>query len=289
MSILNRPSDGLHSVLIAIYRTIEYTGSIERDRLLALCGPEGITDGVQVRQTLNTWLELGLFQESNGKISLHTNIRKSDRTITRLPFVARQLLMARENNERFWEVKESRSADFTRSVSWLLAQDVYDFECEKLDEAQLRLSYQVAGDRWSGLRAWAPFLGFGHVNAKGRFIVDPTQAIREALPQVFEKEKNLEGFIFLTRLAEVIPVVDGGEYRLQVEERIRQTTGPNAWQPPPDGQLSTSLSRALTGLISTGYLGADTASDASAPRLILTGRNRRALDNYSNLTWRRNQ
>jgi hypothetical protein len=298
MSILNRPSDGLYSVLIAIHRTIEYTGPIERDRLLALCGPETITDGLQVRQTLNTWLELGLFQESNGKISLDNKILTSDRTLDRLPFVVRKLLSAPENNQRFWEIDDSRAADFTRGISFLLAQDVYDFEYSSWSDAQARIALQVPADqslfiqndtRWSGIRAWASFLGFGHINAKGRFILEPTTAVRDALPEIFNKERTLDAFMFLTRLAEVLPVFDGGEYRLQVEERLRQTTGPSAWQPPPNGQLSTSSSRALMALISTGHLTAETASDSSGTRLILTGRNRRALENYSNLTWHPNQ
>jgi len=298
MSILNRPSDGLYSVLIAIHRTIEYTGPIERDRLLALCGPETITDGSQVRQTLNTWLELGLFQESNGKISLENKIPKSDRTLDRLPFVLRKLLSAPENNQRFWEIDESRAADFTRGISFLLAQDVYDFECSSWPDAQARIALQVPADqslfiqndtRWSGIRAWASFLGFGHINAKGRFILELTTAVRDALPEIFKKERTLDAFMFLTRLAEVLPVIDGGEYRLQVEERLRQTKGPSAWQPPPNGQLSTSSSRALMALISTGHLTAETASDSSGTRLILTGRNRRALENYSKLTWNPNQ
>jgi hypothetical protein len=187
MSLLNLPSDGLRSVLVAIHRAIEYEGPIERERLLSLCAPDEISDGGQLRQTLNTWLQLGLLRESNGKIALHREIPKGDRTLDRLPVVARRFLLAPENNERFWEIEGARAADFTRSVSWCLAQDVYDFECSSWPDAQRRIASQAPDDdsllgrndtRWNGLRAWVLFLGFGHVNGKDRLVIDPNTVSR---------------------------------------------------------------------------------------------------------------
>jgi hypothetical protein len=81
-------------------------------------------------------------------------------------------------------------------------------------------------------------------------------------------------------------VIDGGKYRLKVEEKLRRTTGPYAWHPAPAEQISTSLSRALMGLIATRHLKADKLSDAD-PRMTLTGRNEKALENYSHVTWLR--
>ena len=55
----------------------------------------------------------------------------------------------------------------------------------------------------------------------------------------------------------------------------------------PAEQISTSLSRALPwGCIATRHLKADKLSDAD-PRMILTGRNGKALENYSHVTWLR--
>jgi hypothetical protein len=293
MSLLNLPSDGLHSVLVAMHRTLEYEGPIEKERLLDLCGPEEVSDPKQVRQTMNRWLELGLLRESNGKISLNAEIPKCERTTEHLPSVARQRLMAPENNEKFWELENSRGADFSRTVSWFLAQDVYEFEPSKWEEVQSRIQSQAPGEdrflgkndtRWTGFRAWAPFLGFGYVNRENCFIIDPTPAVRNVMPVVFAGQRTMAADDFQNRLCEALPVIDGGEYRLKVEILLRQATGPKAWHPTPDGQISTSMSRALLGLAASGSLGVEMRSDAKA-RLILTGRDRRALDNFSHLTW----
>ena len=68
-----------------------------------------ISDGEQLRQTLNTWLQLGLLQESNGKVSLNPgDIPKGDRTkplIDCQPWHGVGSCFAPENNERFWEVE----------------------------------------------------------------------------------------------------------------------------------------------------------------------------------------
>jgi hypothetical protein len=201
MSLLNLPSDGLHSVLVAIHKTLEYEGPTERERLLSLCAPDEISDGEQLRKTLNTWLQLGLLQESNGKVSFNPDIPKVDRTLDRLPAMARRFLFAPENNERFWEVEESRAADFTRSVGWCLAQDVYDFECSSWPDAQLRIAKQAPEDdslfgknntRWNGLRAWVLFLGFGHVNGKDRLVIDPRRLCEMPCRRFSERRRPSE-------------------------------------------------------------------------------------------------
>jgi len=315
MSILNRDSDGLYSVLVAIYKLIISQGPLERERLISLCAPKSLVPWpkdnkgedtysiLQVNKTLIRWGQLGLFQDLHGEISLNKNINKDDRTLNRLSFIARERLMDQENNERFWENEDSGASDLTRSLAWCLAQDVYDFEYSSWDDAKKLIDFQVSKDfapifqndtRWASLRDWIPFLGFGYFSKKARLIIDPTPAVRDALPEIFRKSSTLEGHHFLSQLAKVLPVVDGGEYRRQVEDRLRKTTGPNAWQPLPSGQISTSLSRAVMGLISSGVLQCETASDSgsrsgSSVRMILTGRNRRILENYSHVTWTLNR
>ena len=307
MSLLNSDSDGLHSVLIALHKVIAYEGPIDREKLIAICAPKSIVirrknekgedreSEILVNKTLIRWKQFGLFQELDNRVCLHSDIPRSDRAPDRLSFVARKRLLAPENNQRFWETEDSGSADFTRALSWCLAQDVYEFECSSWDkEAQPRIIAQSTIDtnlivqndtRWRCLRSWIPFLGFGYISKNNRLIIDPTTAVRDALPEVFAQNSTLKGQDFLTRLAEFLPVVDGGEYRSQVEQKLQQTEGPHSWKQPPAGQLSTSLSRAVMFLIASGDLQATAASDDRNKRVILTGRNRRTLENYSDLTW----
>ena len=44
MSLLNRPSDGIHSVLTVIFKLLLEEKSIELDRLVGLCAPTGAID-----------------------------------------------------------------------------------------------------------------------------------------------------------------------------------------------------------------------------------------------------
>ena len=164
MSVLNLASDGLRSVLVAIHKTLEYEGPTEKERLLELCGYKGPAEGPLLRGTLNTWVELALLHESDGKINFHPDTPKADKALNRLPVVARRRLLAPENNELFWEIEGSRAADFSRAISWCLAQNVYDFEFSSWDDAQLRILDQAPNDdsllgkndtRWNGIRSCA--------------------------------------------------------------------------------------------------------------------------------------
>jgi hypothetical protein len=296
MSLLNRPSDGIHSVLTVIFKLLLAERRIERDQLVALCAPQGSVNDEKTRQTLNRWLELGLFQETDEKVSLHPDIRKEERDIQKLPIVARRVALAEQNNTDFWASEGAKSADFTRSLCWLLAQDCWAIDFSGWDQAQGLIQKQMPTNavllqndtRWSGLKAWVPFLGFGWI-AKyptGALIADPTDAIRDALPTVFDKKRTMEACDCIAALAEAVPVLDGGVYRNALEQKLRERSGPDAWQPPPDGHLSTSFSRALMRLSEEGVLIGSLKADFDPHRRVyLTGRRRSTITVFSHLTW----
>ena len=292
MSLLNLYNDGTRGTLTAIYRTLLAEGATDRDRLIALCAPEGVGEPKQVRGTLNTWVKLGLFERSSkDKISISAKVPKNERGEDWLSTWACRRALAEENNERFWEAEDSRCADFSRATAWLLAQDVYEAEYGSWEILQPVIKAQTPGNdgifgqndtRWNGLRAWVPYLGFGYVgNRRGwPLIVDPTVALRRALPLMFGKKKTLDANEFMAAAAKTVPVLDRGAYRSLVEEKLQENRTPDAWLPPPPEQLSTSLSRALLRLISDGTLRPEKRSDAGA-RARLTGRNREAIGDYS--------
>lgn len=298
MSLLNLTNDGKRGVLVAIYRLLLAKKSIDRDRLLSFCAPRGLSDQKHTRETLNTWVELGLLERSSDdKICINPLIPAKDRREDSLPVWASRRALALENNERFWEADKSRSADFTRATAWLLAQDVYEAEHSSWDVVQPIIKIQTPGNdsifgqndtRWNGLRAWAPFLGFGWVgNRRGSpLIIDPTEALRYALPLIFGKRAALAADEFLSAAAEVVPVLDHGAYRRLVEEKLRAHESPDAWFSPPEDQLSTSLSRALLRLTSDGTLQGEKRSDAPA-RARLTGRKRDVIAEYSHFSFSR--
>ena len=311
MSILNRTNDGTHSVLTVIYKLLLQEGATERERISQLCAPKSVVaDQKHVEQTLRTWIKLGLLQEaSNDRIKIHGDISKAECSEAKLPHVARRMVMSRSNNADLWAREASRSADFSRGIAWLLAQDVYTTEMIGWPDAERLLLNQVPDDllerdgsgdvkhfgllqndtRWPGLKAYAPWLGFAWTarppkGGSGVLMIDPTAAVRDVLPEVFGRHKSLTAADFVTALSETLPVLDGGDYRLQVEEKLSARTGPDAWKPLPDGHLSTSLSRALLRLLADGTLKKELQADSPA-RKFLTGYNGSVIETITHLTF----
>jgi hypothetical protein len=290
MSLLNRPSDGMHSVLVVIHNLIIQEGSLPFQQIVELCSPEGCGDPAQVRQTLNTWIEFGLFTKSEDqKVSFLKSLSKSDKTRENLRKVARKILFATDNNPNLWAAEGTGSADFTRSVAWLLAQDVYQAELSNWSDAQSLLQKQtnksinvIQNDtRWSGLKAWSQFLGFA-VSGKfpsGVLIIDPTDAVRDSLPEVFHKRTKMAADDFIAELATIVPVLDSGNFRKDVESKLLEHGG---WTPLDENNLSTSLSRAVLRLIHEGVIAGENLSDAGS-RLHLMGRANKVIETFSHL------
>jgi len=286
MSVLNQASDGLYTVLIVLVRTIVRFGPRSRDDLILTCG--GAVDAVDASQlinTLNRWTELGLFGQEDGSVTIAEQYRSglgktANEAEARLPGIVRTVAMLAENNERFWEREKSKSADLSRAIGWMLAQDIYalDGNVKKLAElegAQIADSArQTIGKndtRWNGLKAWMLYLGFARDGMQ--WVVDPTEALRDGLPDIFGSSRELTGPAFVKRAASVLPVLDGGAYRTQVEESLKE----RSWPQPRVGCLSSSLSRAIQRLDREGAVTLANRSDTEGV-VTLTGTSKR--------TWR---
>jgi len=269
MTILNTASDGFFNVLIVLHSTVARGGPLERDQLLERCKTAPDADVQRLRQTLLRWTQLGLFQEQDNKIAL----APGDRHPERLQARCRELLFLGDNNQNFWDSEGTRAADFTRALAFVLAQDIYAEDFDNLPAVQTMEQRQVYEEghrvlqndvRWNGLRFWGDYLGFFWVDH--RRWPDPTAAVREELPEVFGGALELSAAEFMTRLAERLPVLDGGRYRVEVENAL----DPAAWhRPAQDNLLSTSLSRALWRLARPGGpIQLDYRSDAIEGRIL---------------------
>src|SRR5690606_34952850 len=114
--------------------------------------------------------------------------------------------------------------------------------------------------RWSGYASWATFLGFGRSEsgkATGGFISDPTVAIRHQVADMLPAKREMPMTDFLNELSRRIPVLDGGDYRRQVEEKLK----PDKWRAPGPHEVSTSLSRALLRLDKAGEIQLEKRAD----------------------------
>ena len=273
MTLLNTASDGYYNVLIVVYRALISEGSTNKDNLVKMCSDQTDQSKKRLEQTINKWVQLGLFLEEEGVISLVPELdeylgkrKKLEQATECLPLIVRRIVFKEENNGRFWEIKKSKAADFSRALSWILAQNIYEFNLGDIKAANAIESQQITDQNFhvtgntvpfGGLQTWAEFLGFTWRSKTT--MVDPTRAIREDLPLVFRSEKELTAEAFISRLAVILPVLDGGKYRKMLEKKL----DPVKWQKPNRAEiLSTSLSRALWRLESLGQIKLESRSDA---------------------------
>lgn len=279
MSILNRPSDGLVSVLVALVRSSVILGAMPKNKLLDVCSPKSLGDGKQdmAIKTLNRWVELGCFDFSDKdelKVTeeYRSKLRKANASPESIGSVAREIVLKQDNNKNFWNDEENRSADFTRAVSWMLAQDIHEFVPTSYSQVEPRVLEQAKSadivifqndTRWSGFVSWATFLGFGRIDsgkASGGYISDPTPALIDVVEKVLPSKKEVSINDFTGDLADILPVLDGGTYRQETEGKLR----PEKWKSPGTNVVSTSLSRALLRLESLGIIRLEKKSDSDA-------------------------
>ncbi len=272
MSVLNQASDGIYTVLIVLVRALVRLGPMAREDLLSTCGADldGVVDSGHLTRTVNRWTDLGLFATHSSGVALAAPYSDSlgktpESAEVLLPGVARAIILSSNNNDRFWEATDNMSADLSRGMAWLLAQDIYELDTNtattiaNLEIAQLMdptCCIFQNDTRLNGLRAWMPYLGFARAGT--HMAIDPTVAVREALPEVFATATTLTARQFIDALAQSLPVLDRGVYRAEVEKRL----DPAKWRRPLEGQLSMSLSRALQRLDYEGQIALGRGADA---------------------------
>jgi hypothetical protein len=293
--ILNRASDGLASVLVALHRALVAYGPQREDRLLALCAPTSAVGEKQekARQTLTRWTQLGMFQNDAETLSLEPSVATiSGEDLDRfrcaaLRFVLRPEnnagLAAPETNERDDGGAGGDASDFTRAACWMLTQDPYAFEpswergVQPAQHAQgvKPQPFGANSTRWNGFEEWARFLGLA-VNTRGKLIMNPAFAIGGVLDGLFDGAEVSPQSLFLRRLGQALPVLDGGTFRTLIEASIVKP-----WRPVRENAASPTLSLALLHLEAAGALRLESRSDAS--QCVLLGRGVRDLRHFSHV------
>lgn len=113
---------------------------------------------------------------------------------------------------------------------------------------------------YQNLLYWARYLGFAAVVGDAvtrRALPDPTRAIAAVIDRILPDKSWVEVDLFLSRLAAIYPVLEGGSVR---EELEAMRTAP----PPTDDRLSVSTSFALQRLADQGSISLDAVADAKA-------------------------
>ena len=280
MSILNRPSDGLLSVLIALRSgLLAYGPQSEADLLALVAPPSVVSDGKpdMAKKTLTRWKQLGFFCETRDAIGLNPSVASiAADDMDGLRAAILRLILAPENNPGLQssdgeDDDRSMASDCTRALAWVLTQDPYSFPSVysgvELLQSRQEISPRIfANDtRWQGLAEWAVFLGAGFTSSRSGLTLCPAFALRVFLDDVFEESTELPQEEFFLRLANALPIVDGGQYRVIVEGQIA-----NPWRNQLPSEVSPSLSAALEALEAAGTLRLEMHSDA--PTRMLLGR-----------------
>ncbi len=285
MSILNRPSDGLLSVLLALRRALIAYGPQPEARLLELCAPRSVVPEGKpdmARKTITRWKQLGFFEEIDGQLRLRADIAAIGvDDLDRLRATVLRLLLAADNSPALTgdggdDNDKSKASDYTYAAAWVLMQDPYSFPAsykggvEALQASQDANPRPFANDtRWAGFAEWAVFLGIAWTARVG-LVPDPAFAVRMVLPDIFTDASELSQESFLTRVAETLPVVDGGRYHVAVRSQLGRF-----WRAERNNHISPCLSAALLALEARGDLRLELRSDA--PQRILLGRSGREV------------
>lgn len=282
MSLLNITNDGLPNVLVVLHAAVlRSTKPIPKDELLESVAPAHFVSdaGAMARFTLNSWLTIGLFQEVNGAITSerYPHPIRNASPIDVLAFTRRSACRAALSESANADLWGTRGAgDLTRALSWSMTQDVYRtgfsqfeaLEAEQISDPDRQLFRNLT--RKTGLQYWARFLGFSREPYAD---IDPTVALRDALPEIMNPEEKLTADAFLDRVAAALPVLDRGRWQLEVLASMDRQQ-PYVRQ---QGQLSPALSRALLNLRATNELQLQRTSD-SGTSMVLTGSQGARLD-----------
>ena len=295
MTILNHTINGHPAELNVLTRAITYSTEIKIDDLISVCTPPIENNNVRLRGSLLKWIKLGFFIESEeGIISMNPVFNRDQNTsiddyTDKLPFFARQLILEEQNALPLLPTdfnapdNSAESADFVRGIAWLLSQNIYGFpvtwkDAEKLQRNQLRQSNIKNDTRWDNLRKWARYLGFA--TGFESFQIDPTQAVKDYIPYIFGNNDQLTVHDFLDKLYSLLPVLDGGKYRLEIENILDA----QHWQSPSEGHLSMSLSLALKRLELDGTLMLTDKADG-IKNIRLTGYNFQSGKSFKYIKW----
>lgn len=291
MTILNQTNDGSYPDLIVLYRAAIVQGTDSSENLVRICSPS-LDSLKRLRAVLSRWRAMGLFEEINNELRLKKEYGKRrgqtlDKATLGLSKYCCELILDECNSMPLWGKGVGVAGDFSAGISWLLAQDIYSLPSawggiDPLLNRQSSVPKKLIENdtRWSPLRQWARYLGFAEGEGSN-FLVDPTRIISLYLPQIFSKTKSLPAGDFLSALSTLIPVLDSGKYRNEVEATLDKTH----WRSTEGNSLSMSLSLALRRLELSGELQLLGKADAGSS-YSLTGAKYRFWKGFESVVWR---
>ena len=251
---------------------------IHRDELIATLSPPSVTENkAYARRTLDEAEALGLVDVGpDGLVTLGTALAPGERdqdnlarTVHALPRVITRLAFAQK--------KSSSNDSLGIAIAWILTKSPLEppLSWDLADRDLIRiasgnggaLDIQGNNARFGNLCHWITYLGFARDDGNGAtaLVADPTVAIRTALETALPTKDRTPLIAVITKLASMLPVIDGGEYNLRFLHDY-----PNATQ-SLNGKLSPALSMALLRLNDEKTIKLTHEADALEPRRLFVG------------------
>lgn len=282
MALLNPPELRASMMSVVVFYLAQCRGQREEwTRIIDAISPPSLTASPQKNQldaieNLTSAVEIGLATRKGDYVQLTSHSAKAaTRGTSAIVRLIRRCVLSEELNNSPWGSQKG-ARDLTNALAWFLSLDPAsvptqmegdlpsvkslqetDFGQRHGDDAS---GWPISNDtRWIAFRRWACSLRFAWRSPSGRLVPDPTPAVRDAIPTIFEREEKLDGPSFVTALGAQVPVLEAGAYRRFVEENWQRS-------PEPDGMLSTATTDALWRLEASGHLVFEDLADA--PKVI---------------------
>lgn len=272
MSIINNANPGSQiSLLCMIYRVISRNnGKLTVDDITMLCRPDNLSTNDNQRkkfkEELDFWMEDGhqLWRKNSDDRLCIAHVT-DDSSLNSIAMLTNDALFVSRVGDLFG-ARTHDARDLFIYMSCILSDDRFlpnspgVLDNSSLDNICQYLPGPPNGNERRFLLNYGLFLGYLEA-VSGGSVVDPTRAVRGALPRIFDKKKTLTAKEFFFRLSTSIPLLDGGQYRQQVEEKMKS----NGWiNSISQNHISRSLSHALTRLQMSNVIELDGDDDDRA-------------------------
>ena len=279
MALLNPPELRASMMSVIVLYLAQCRGQRDAQaRIIDAISPPSLTESpskhqLDARRNLTSAVEIGLVVRDGERMTLSPESIKAARKGTlAIAVLIRRLVLSEELNTAAWGSQEG-ARDLTNALAWFLTFGPADAPARMEGDPPSVKSQQEAdfgarhsdddasgwpisnSTRWNAFQRWACSLGFAWRSPAERLIPDPTAAVRDSIPAIFESESTLDGRSFVAVLGTQLPVLESGAYRQFVEKN---------WRRPPEsyGPLSSATTDALRRLEASGHLTFEDRADA---------------------------